>query len=94
MNCSDAHYLAPLYWSRELDQEVEKDLEAHLELCAACSYEFHEQGEFDEILKGAFSFEEVSGLRDRVRAAIGLLDQHHKGILAARGLRWGVVTRS
>jgi hypothetical protein len=86
MNCSDVHYLAPLYWSHELDGPVTEQLDSHLEICAACAHEFHEQSEFDQILRSAFSFEEIGGLRERVRAAVGLREPRKS--LLGRGLGW------
>ena len=53
MNCSEAEYLAPLYWSNELEAKVILELEAHLSDCAECARELQAQSQFDELLRNA-----------------------------------------
>src|SRR5438105_6573833 len=69
MNCSEADYLAPLYWSNELDANTLRELEAHLKACPECAREWQAQSQFDELLRDTFAqnVPDTRELRARVR---------------------------
>lgn len=68
MNCSEAKYLMPLYWSNELDAKAMADYELHLQQCTACAQEAKLQKTYDDVLRHAFADQQVDAqaLRDRV----------------------------
>lgn len=67
MNCTEAKYMMPLYWSNELDAKAMAEFEQHLEDCAACAREAQLQQSFDDVLRNAFAEQQVDEQRLRER---------------------------
>ena len=72
MNCDQISELAPLYLTKELDDEREAAFTAHLRGCPQCRQELAEQTAFDERLRAGVLAEPVDAapLESRVRDAI------------------------
>ena len=72
MKCAEVEYLAPLYWSGELEAQAMAEVEQHLKECAACAQEMALQKQSDEMLHDTLLSEPVHDdeLRGRVRAEI------------------------
>jgi len=72
MNCSEAEYLSPLYWSGELDARVAADLEQHLAACSDCATDFKRQQQYDALLRATIQRMDVdpSAIQARVRQRI------------------------
>ena len=72
MKCAEVEYLAPLYWSGELEAQAMAEVELHLKECAACAHEMALQKQSDEMLHDTLLSEPVHDdeLRGRVRAEI------------------------
>src|SRR5438105_2031301 len=93
MNCSEADYLAPLYWCNELDVKSMRELEAHLEVCPACSREWQTQQQFDELLRESFSQQlpDTRELRARVRREMHAKQSLWHRLLPVPGWRFAAV---
>ena len=72
MKCAEVEYLAPLYWSGELEAQAMAEVEQHLKECQACAREMATQEQCDEMLQETMLSEPVHDeeLRQRVRAEI------------------------
>jgi len=72
MKCTEVEYLAPLYWSGELEAQAMAEVEQHLKECPACAREMATQEQCDEMLQETLLSEPVHDeeLRRQVRAEI------------------------
>ena len=72
MKCTEVEYLAPLYWSGELETQAMAEVQQHLKECPACAREMAAQEQCDEMLQETLLSEPVHDeeLRRRVRAEI------------------------
>jgi anti-sigma factor RsiW len=72
MNCTEADYYLPLYWSGELDARTMADLELHLAACPACEREAESQKTCDQMLRDVFDAQQIDAqaLRNNVRRRI------------------------
>ena len=74
MKCSEVEYMAPLYWSGELDAQATAELDRHLQSCSVCAHAMELEGHGDELIQQAASSEHVdaSAVLSRVRAQIAV----------------------
>ena len=97
MNCSEAEYLAPLYWSNELEPKVIVELEAHLSVCSECVREWQAQSQFDDLLRNAVDQDardrltDPQDLRAHVRREMHASDSLWRRIFAVSTLRLAAV---
>lgn len=72
MKCSEVEYMAPLYWSGELDAQATAELDRHLESCSNCAHTMELDRHGDEVLQQAAASVEVdvAPVLARVRAQI------------------------
>jgi len=68
MKCEEVQYLAPLYWSGELEAEAMAELDLHLKGCPECAQEMAQQEQCDELVQEAVLGEPVheEAVRERV----------------------------
>jgi len=92
MNCSEAEYLSPLYWSGELDGKVAADLEQHLAACSDCATDFKSQQQYDALLRATVQRMDIdaSAIQARVRQRIGSAPVRLPGVYR----RWLAVSAS
>ncbi len=99
MNCTEAEYLAPLYWSNELEPKVIAELEEHLSDCAECARELQAQSQFDELLRNAVDQNAIDqqlinpqDVRTRVRREMRASESLWRRIFAGTALRLAAVS--
>lgn len=72
MKCSEVEYMAPLYWSGELDAQATAELDRHLQSCSACAHAMELERHGDELIQQAAAAEQIDAapVLARVRAQI------------------------
>jgi anti-sigma factor RsiW len=83
MKCSEVEYMAPLYWSGELDAQATAELDRHLQSCSVCAHAMELERHGDELIQQAAASEQVNAapVLARVRAQIAAESP-------STGLRW------